>query len=193
MKYRSVWIAQTGVFLALLIAAQIVTRPLGNTFVTGSVTNLLLILTVMVCGLSSAIALSVISPFFATLIGIGPLWPFIPVIIAANLALVTLWRLIAFRHTNTNDAAGFARRNSNIEKLAAALVIAALVKFLVLYTGIVKLVVPHILMIEEPQASAVSAAFSWPQLITATVGGLLAILIFPVLSKALPRNKFLIL
>jgi len=176
-RARAVWVAQTGIFLALLIVAQLATRPFGNSILTGSLNNMLFILTVMLCGLSSAMVLGVVSPFFSIVIGGAALWPFIPVIIAGNLALVALWHFIALRR---------AERSKGIE--IAALAVAAVVKFLIIYIGIVRLIVPLALGLGEPQASVVSAAFSWPQLITATIGGVLALLLFPVLRKALRKR-----
>ena len=170
------WVTQTGVFLAVLIVAQVLTRPLGTTFVTGSVTNTILILSTMLCGISAAAVLCAVSPILATVLGIGPLWPFIPVIIAGNLVLVILWHLIALRRE---------KRAKAFE--AFALVAAAAAKFLVLYLGIVNLIVPLVLKIGEPQASAVSAAFSWPQLVTAAIGGLLAMSLRPALSRAIAK------
>jgi uncharacterized membrane protein len=175
-KARAIWITQTGIFLAILIVAQAVTRVFGTQFVTGSINNMLFVLAVMLCGLSSAMVLGVVSPVLATVLGIGPLWPFIPVIIAGNIIFVLLWHFVAFRH----EEPGKARQ-------IAALVTAALVKFGVLYLGIVHLVVPVIMGLPEPQASTVSALFSWPQIVTAVIGGGIAVLIYPVLSKAIPK------
>jgi len=138
---------------------------------------MLFILTVMLCGLYSAMLLSVVSPIIAFVMGMAPFWPFIPVIIAGNLVLVILWHFIALRDDNSSKA-----------RKIIALVAAAVIKFLVLYIGIVHIVVPVILGLEGPQAIAVSAAFSWPQIITATIGGILALLLFPVLSRALKRR-----
>ena len=177
-KYRTKWIAQTGIFLALLIIGQAVTRIFGNQFVSGSVNNMLFILAVILCGISSAAVLAVVSPVIATILGIGPqLWPLVPVIIAGNLVLVTLWRLIALKRPERNKAFDIL-----------ALILAAAAKFLVLYLAIVKLVVPVILGLGEPQAGMVSALFSWPQLVTALLGGLFAMLLSPILSKAIPRS-----
>jgi len=179
MNARAIWVAQTGIFLALLIVAQIATRPFGNSILTGSLNNMLFILTVMVCGLSSAVILGIISPIIAFLMGMAPFWPFIPVIIAGNLVLVILWYFIALKD-----------KDSGKPRKIAALVVAAVVKFLILYFGIVHLIVPIVLGIEGPQAAAVSAAFSWPQIITASIGGVLALLLFPVLAKALPKRNY---
>jgi len=173
MRGRVRWIAQTGIFLALLIVAQLATRPFGNSILTGSLVNMLLILTVMLCGLSSAMTIGAISPFFAIIMGMG-MWPFIPVIIAGNLTIVILWHLIALRRDEKSRLFDII-----------ALVVGAGAKFLVLYSGIVLLIVPLVLGLGETQASAVSAAFSWPQLLTGSIGGVLALLLHPVLKKAI--------
>ena len=178
-KHRAIWVAQTGIFLALLLIGQAVTRMFGNQFVTGSVNNMLFILTVMLCGVSAAAVLAVISPILATILGIGPqLWPLVPVIIAGNLVLVILWHMIALKRSE---------RSRVFDILA--LVVAAAAKFLVLYFAIVKLVVPIVLGLEGQQAAAVQALFSWPQLVTASIGGVLALLLSPVLRKAIPRAQ----
>jgi hypothetical protein len=65
-----------------------------------------------------------------------------------------------------------------------ALIVAALLKFAVLILGVTKLVIPVILAIPEPKASVMSAAFSLPQLITASIGGVIALIITPVIQKA---------
>ena len=175
---RTIWMAQTGIFLALLIIGQAVTRIFGNQFVTGSVNNMLFILVVILCGISSAAILAVISPIIATLLGIGPqLWPLVPVIIIGNLVLVTIWHVIALKRKERSKPAD-----------VLALILAAAAKFFVLYFAIVKLVVPIILGLGEPQASTVSALFSWPQLVTALIGGLLAMLLSPILARAIPHN-----
>ena len=64
------------------------------------------------------------------------------------------------------------------------MVFAAAAKFLVLYLGIVKLAVPVILGLPEPQATVISGTFSLPQLVTALLGGILALPVTQVLKKA---------
>ena len=173
---HAIWVAQTGIFLALLIVGQIATRPFG-TLVTGSVNNALFILALLLCGLTTAITLGIISPILAAALGVGPLWPFVPVIIAANLVRIILWYVIALRRPEPHKGYDIL-----------ALIVSGACKFLVLYFGIVRLVVPLILGLPEPAATAVSAAFSYPQLITATIGGAIALLLYAPLSKALPRQ-----
>ena len=49
--------------------------------------------------------------------------------------------------------------------------------------------VPHTeLFSAEKQVAAISASFSWPQLVTAAIGGVLAVTIAPLIRKAL-RSK----
>ena len=66
-----------------------------------------------------------------------------------------------------------------------ALAVAAVAKFLTLYLVIVKWLVPMVLTLNEKQTAVLSASFSFPQLITAAVGGVLAVLLVPPLRRAL--------
>lgn len=172
---KLLWVTNTAIFTALLIVWQMATTPLGNTLITGPVVNLILIISVMLCGLSSGLTVAVISPVMAKVFGIGPSsWMLIPFIIAGNIVLVLIWHLIGNREIN----------GSNITPRIIALILAALAKFSVLYFGIVKIAVPLILNLPEPQASLMSNIFSIPQLITAALGGVLATLLLPLLEKA---------
>jgi hypothetical protein len=167
-KKKILWIAQTAMFLALLIAVQMATRSLGSTLITGSLVNMLLFLSVMTMSVSSGVVLSILAPFSAKLVGHGPLWLFIPVIAVGNLASVILWYLLAGKYTDADNEPGTARK-------LLAVGLSAAVKFAVLYMGIVRVVVPVILNLPEPQAGIVSAAFSYPQLVTAVIGGAAAL------------------
>ena len=68
-----------------------------------------------------------------------------------------------------------------------AVAVGAVTKFLALWLLIVKLVLPT-LGLAEKQVAAISASFSWPQLVTAAIGGVLAVTIAPLIRKAL-RSK----
>ena len=87
-KRNILWITRTAIFIALLIVLQAATAPLGNIIVTGTIVNLLLIVSVMSCGLASGLTVAAISPVMAKFLGIGPLWSLIPFIAAGNAALV---------------------------------------------------------------------------------------------------------
>ena len=133
MNKKTLWITETAVMIALLVALQWATKPLGQ-FVTGSCVNLVL-------GVS---------------------------------VLVVILHLLASR-----------------DKIATrsylAVAVGAVTKFLTLWLLIVKLVLPT-LGLAEKQVAAISASFSWPQLVTAAIGGVLAVTIAPLIRKAL-RSK----
>lgn len=176
-KGKTLRITRTAAFIALLVVLQAATTALGNTIVTGAVVNMLLVVSVMTCGIMSGISVAVISPIMAKFLGIGPLWSLIPFIVAGNITLVLIWHLIGNRHWG-----------SCYPSKIVALVIAAAAKFTVLYVGIVKLAVPLFLGLPQSQASVISHMFSIPQLITALLGGGMALLILPVLKKAFERG-----
>lgn len=177
-KKRILWITRTAVFIALLVVAQVSTAPLGNTLVTGSLVNMLLVVAVMTCGIPSGVCVAVVSPVFAKLLGIGPLWSLIPFIILGNVVLVLVWHLIGNRSFG-----------GKYVPYIVALIVAALCKFVVLFVGITKLAVPIILQLPEPQAIAISGVFSVPQLATALIGGVLGMILIPIVKKIIKLQK----
>jgi len=177
LKSKALWIARTAVLIALLIVTQVVTASLGNPLVTGSIVNLLLVVSVMTCGIASGLTVAVVSPVLAKFIGIGPLWAIIPFIAAGNIALVLVWYLTGNRNFGGRKYITYI----------ITLVAAAVVKFTLLFIGIVKIAVPLLLKLTEPQATVIGNMFSLPQLLTALIGGALAILVFPRLVKIIER------
>lgn len=174
-KRGLLWITRTAIFIALLIVSQAATAPLGNTIVTGSIVNLLLIVSVMTSGLASGLSVAVVSPIAAKFFGIGPaFWSLIPFIAAGNAVLVLLWYLIG----NRNEQRRYV-------SYIIAMVTAAAAKFFVLYVGIAQIAVPVLLDLPEQQAKVISNMFSLPQMLTASIGGALAVLILPRLKKIL--------
>ena len=172
-KEKIFWITHTAIFIALLVVLQAATAPLGNIFITGTIVNLLLIVSVMTCGLASGLSVAVISPIMAKFIGIGPLWILIPFIAAGNIVLILLWHFV-----------GNQNRGHKHVAYITALITAATAKFFVLYIGIVQIAIPLFLGLPEQQASVISHMFSIPQLITASAGGIIAAMILPSLKKA---------
>ena len=173
MLFRS-----TAVFIALLVVLQAATGALGSTIITGSVVNMLLIVSVMTCGMTSGLCVAVISPVMAKLIGIGPLWSLIPFIVAGNITLVLIWHFIGNRRWGHKYTAPII-----------ALTAAATAKFLVLYLGIAQITVPFLLRLPAPQAAVISSMFSIPQLLTALLGGGVALLVLSPLKKAIRGGR----
>jgi hypothetical protein len=178
-KRKILWVTRTAILIALLIVLQIATAPLGNQLVTGSLVNLLLIVSVMTCGLATGLSAAVVSPVTAKFLGHGPLWALIPFIAAGNVMLVLLWHFIG------NRSMGGKKRAAYI----AALISAAVAKFLVLYIGIVQIAIPVFLGLPEPQSAVISKMFSIPQLVTALLGGALAVALFPRLKRIIAVGR----
>lgn len=168
MNKKIKWITQTAVSVALLIVIQLLTSSFANTLVTGSFVNLLLIVSVMVYGISTGIAVAVLSPIFAKLIGIGPLWSFIPWIILGNVILIIVWHYFG-------DKKGIC---------FLGWILAAGAKFIVIYMGIVEFTIPILLKLPAKKAQVMSTAFSLPQFLTALIGGAVALIIVPVIKEA---------
>ncbi len=178
MKKNALWITRTAVLLALLIVTQAGTAFLGNTLITGSLVNLILIVTVMCAGLASGVTVAALSPFFAKLIGIGPLWSLIPLIALGNVALVLLWHFIGKQN--------FAK--SPIPH-AVACITGAVAKFSLLYILVVKVAIPLWMALPPEKAAAISKLFSFPQLFTALIGGAIAMIVVPLVNKAIASRN----
>lgn len=173
MNKNILWITRTAIFTSLLVVAQLLTAGFGNTLITGSLVNLLLILSVCLCGFSSGVTVGVLSPVVARFLGIGPLWVLIPFIILGNLTLVTVWKV-------TQQMAGEKKSTGRI----MAVLLSSFAKFAVLFLGVVKIALP-LLGLPGPQVAVISTMFSFPQLATALIGGTMALLLLPLLENAL--------
>ena len=177
MDKKTRWVTPTALMTALLIVLQAVTKPAGQ-FVTGSCVNLVLAIATLLCGLSSGLTVALLSPFFAFFLGIGPAFlPITPGISVGNAVLV----LVLY---------GLLGRRAAIPGLPACLAaacLAAAAKFLTLWLGIVKLLLP-LMGLPEKQMAALSASFTWPQLVTALIGGVLAVAIWPLLARAVKHR-----
>lgn len=186
MRKKLLWITETAVMLALLVALQAITKPAGQ-LVTGSFVNIVLAVTVLVAGMSSGITVAVISPVLAYLLGIAPNFVTILPIMLGNVCFVVLLRLIAGPH------------HKPIWRQPVALVTAATVKFGVLYLLVVKVIcgiasgallgkkLGEVVVLAPPMLEKLPGMFTWAQLFTALIGGAVALLIAPVLRKALHK------
>lgn len=181
MNKKIRWITETAIMLALLVALQALTSSMGQ-LVTGSCVNAVLGISVLMSGLASGLVVALVSPVMAFLLGIAPQIITVPAIMVGNGVFVVLLHFLA-------DPNGKA-----LGKQAAALVIAAVAKFAALYLIVVKVVCGMMAesliaagTMKPPMVAALTAKFSWPQLITALIGGALALLIAPIVRKALKK------
>ena len=167
------WIARSAVAIALIIAVQFTTAGLGQQLLTGSLVNLILALTALLFGWSVAVAAAAVSPFIAYLLGINPQILVAPAIAVGNLTYVLVIALLVK-----------LLRESKLKELAANLIAVAagaVCKFVIQYLLIVKWIAPAFLPAKAQAVMAVN--FGVLQLFTALIGGVLACMICPVVSK----------
>lgn len=174
-------ITETAVMLALLVALQAWTKPMGQ-LVTGSFVNAVLAVTVLFAGCGSGLIVALISPVLAYLLGIAPQILTVPAIMVGNALFVTVLHFMA------------GKRPASVPVRLGAWLAAAAIKFAALYAIVVWLIcgafAPALLetgALKEPMLTALPATFSWMQLFTALIGGGAAMMIVPVLKKALKR------
>lgn len=178
---KILWITRTAVLIALLIALQWITAgtsAFAGQYITGSCVNAVLAVAALTAGMWSGIVVAILSPFCAFLLGIGPkLIQIVPAIALGNLTYVLVLYFV------------IGLKDSPIWKRALGLACAALAKFLMLYLAVVKVVIPAMgPALSEKQVQTFTVMFSWPQLVTALIGGVLALLIVPPIKRAMNRN-----
>ena len=186
MGKKILWVTETAVLLALLVTLQTLTKPMGQ-LVTGSCVNAVLAIAVLLAGMHSGITIALVSPVCAYLFGIAPNFVTVLPIMLGNVCFVVLLRLIA------------GTRHTPIWRQPVALVTAAGVKFGVLYLLVVKVIcgiasgallgkkLGKTVVLAPPMLKTLPTMFALPQLFTALIGGAVALLITPVLRKALRK------
>ena len=178
MNKKIRWITETAIMLALLVTLQALTKGFGQ-LVTGSFVNAVLAVSVLLGGLGCGVTVALISPVLAYLLGIAPMPLTVPAIMAGNTVYVVVLYLLAGR---------------SVLRRVIAWVVAAAAKFAALYgivVGLICSVLSERLLaagtMKPPMLKALPVTFSWPQLITALIGGAVALLMVPVLRKALHK------
>lgn len=189
MNKKIRWITETAVMLALLVCLQwvgsFVPNQMTKQLLTGTMVNCVLAVTALMVGLSSGITVALISPVCAFLLGIAPNFiTVLPIMIGNSFYVALLYFII-----------GKTRRFGWQQPVA--LVSAAVVKFGVLYLLVVKVIcgvaagsllgkkLGETVLLAPPMLKMLPTMFAWPQLITALIGGAVALAIAPVLRKAL--------
>ena len=183
MNKRVRWIARTGVLLAVLIALQTATKPLGQ-LITGSCVNAVLAVAVLFGGLASGITVALISPVLAFLLGIAPSVVTVPAIMLGNLTFVLVLNLADWRRP------GLTVPRVIMWPIAAA------AKFGVLYLVVSKVICGVLTdrlmaagVLKAPMLKALPVTFGIPQLITALIGGAVGIILFIPLRKAIRMDR----
>lgn len=191
MQKKIRWITETAVMLALLVCLQwvgsFVPDQMTKQLITGTLVNCVLAVTALMVGLSSGIAVALISPICAFVFGIAPNIVTVLPIMAGNCCYVALLHFII----------GKARKFGWQQPVA--LISAAVVKFGVLYLLVVKVIcgiasdallgkkIGETVVLAPKMLQMLPTMFAWPQLVTALTGGIIALAIVPVLRKALHK------
>jgi len=178
-------LTKTALLLAMLICLQwagsFVPEQLTKQLVTGTLVNCVLAVTVLLVFYGSGIAVALISPVCAFLLGIAPNFVTVLPIMLGNACFVALLRLLY---------------KKPLWRQAAALTVAAVVKFGVLYGLVVQVIcgvasgsllgkkLGDVVVLAPPMLNVLPTMFAWPQLVTALAGGALALLLLPILKKA---------
>ncbi|MDD5749333.1 MAG: iron hydrogenase [Patescibacteria group bacterium] len=123
--------------------------------ITGPIVNALLFIATVILGVQGAVVVAFFPSVFALSVGLLPLplAPMIPFVMVGNFILVTTFDYL------------------RLKNFWLGIVVASLAKFLFLWASS-SLIVSSLL--SGQLAMTVSAMFSWPQLITALTGGILA-------------------
>jgi len=179
-------ITETALMLALLISLQALTKGFGQ-LVTGSCVNAILAISVLLCGPGCGLTLSFLSPVLAFLLGIAPNFITVLPIMLGNCCYVLVLHLL------------LKNGRKPVWKLPVALGLASVCKAAVLYLLVVKIIcgaasglllgktLGKIVILAPPMLELLPAMFSLPQLLTALMGGTAALIITPVLEKALHK------
>lgn len=150
---RSKMIAVTQ--LTALIGVAVAAPLLGHQFITGPVVNATLFIATVLLGTQAGIMVGLVPSVIALSIGLlpGPLAPMVPYIMIGNAILVLAFGLLKSR------------------SYWLAVGVASLLKFLFLFATSSVVIG---LLVQEELASSVASMLSYPQLLTAVAGGVLA-------------------
>lgn len=191
MNKKLRWITETATLLALLICLQwvgsFVPQQLIKQLITGTFVNCVLAVAALYAGYGSGITVALISPVFACLLRIAPNFITVLPIMVGNVCYVVLLRLI------------IGKTGKPFWKQPIGLAAAATVKFGVLYALVVLVIcgvasdallgqkIGETVLLAPPMLKMLPVMFSWPQLVTAVSGGIIGLVISPILRKALHK------
>lgn len=159
-KKALVKVGAIAIFLAIAVLAPL----LKQQFITGLIVNAVLFISVMLLGNQGAILVGLVPSLIALSAGLLPivLAPMIPFIMLGNTILI-----ITFDY--------FKKKSYWL-----GIIIASFLKFLFLFLA--SSVVAN-LIIKKEIASKVAVMMSWPQLLTALTGGVIAYLFLKTIKK----------
>ena len=139
-------------------------------FITGPIINAILIIAALWVGLYSGIAIAVLTPILTFILAPSPIMQLVPqmvlIVILGNLFIVIIPWLLRKKHQLIGIASG------------------AVLKAAFLWCSVSLLIIPFFGgQLKEPQKVMLTAMFSYNQLITAIIGGVIAYLLMLRLNK----------
>jgi len=154
-------IAQFGVLIGIATIAPL----FHNQPITGPIVNATLFLAVIFVGTQNAILVGLIPSLIALSVGLlpSPLAPMVPFIMLSNTILILTF--------------GYLRKKN----FWLGMITASAIKFIFLYST--SFIVVN-LIAQKPIAAKAAIMLSWPQLLTALAGGIIAWFILKILRKA---------
>ncbi|MFA6437498.1 MAG: ECF transporter S component [Candidatus Paceibacterota bacterium] len=157
-------IAKSIVFSVFLSVATILPALIHQQFITGPIINAILFASTIILGRESAIIIGLIPSLIALSFGLlsPALAPIVPFIMMSNALLVMIF-------------GAFRKKNYWI-----GMIFASILKFVFLF--VTSSIVINLLLKKEV-ATKVAQIMSWPQLITAIMGGIIAFLIIKATKK----------
>lgn len=179
-KNKIMGVAQSGMMIALMIVVQLLafvvpkSIPLVSQIFTGSLVNFVLIIGAATVGFTGTVSAAILSPVLAFAFGQMLFPQLIPVIAIGNSVIVAVtW--FFFRHDNLS-------KKSNIRIDLLGIVAGAVAKTAFLWAVISWIILPSFFAGKVQIAQKLGFMFSWPQFITAIIGGVIALLILPVIQ-----------
>ncbi|WP_132994945.1 ECF transporter S component [Sporanaerobacter acetigenes] len=166
-KMTTEFITRTAILLAIALVLQMTLRGVGQPLV-GPLINFVLIMSVYLVSVGSGIIVGCLTPLLAFAFGITPFFPIVPFIMIGNVLYVTFFNFFKNRIKRVGDI--------------YAIIFASLIKYAFLTIS-----VRYIVVLFAKVSPKIIAAFSLPQLYTALVGGVLAIIV----KRFLPKSMFL--
>ncbi len=178
MNKKTKFITRTALFIALLLVLQFSTASMGQ-YVTGSVVNFVLIASCLTAGPWSGFVVALLSPFFAKLFGIGPaLIQIVPAIAVANVVYVLFYGLIG----------KFNCKKYKYVWWVFCVLTGAFLKYFVLNILVTRVVLVFT-SVPTPMITKLTAMFGINQLITALIGGILAMMIVPMVKRGMDKRN----
>ncbi|NLZ51683.1 MAG: ECF transporter S component [Thermoanaerobacteraceae bacterium] len=162
------WLTRTAILLAITLAFQMLGFP---QMITGPAVNAMLLLSGTYVGGLGAVIIGMLTPFIAFIRGIlaPPLAPMIPFIMLGN-AIFVLTYVVSQR-----------KLGKGFTGAGIGLILGAIIKFLVLSSA-----VRFIVNVPPPVAQAMQI----PQLYTAILGGVVAIVVEKVINAAIGQKSY---